>query len=310
MAKNTKLKTILVKNESSYNASTTPSGSANAVKVTSLELTPIVSDEVSREVIREYHGNQQVLLANQRVEVSVTVEMTGSGTAGTAPKYSPLLESSGLALTTVSSTSNTYAPESSGFGSCTIWCNYDGVLHKITGARGSFSINLAVSEIPTITFNMVGIKSTITDTALPTTTFSLQADPVIVNSTNTDNFSIFGYSGILQNWSFDMNNSVIYRELVGGSKSVLITDRTPSGSLTVEMPALSAHNFFTDAEGSSTGTNTWRHNGGAGNIVTCSCPQTDFSAPNYSDSDGIIMLDIPFMATPSAANNEFSLAFT
>ena len=107
-----------------------------------------------------------------------------------------------------------------------------------------------------------------------------------------------------------MNNAIVYRELVGGSKSVLITDRSPSGSLTVEMPALSAHNFFTDAEGSSTGTNTWRHNGGSGNIVTCSCPQTDFSAPNYADSDGIIMLDIPFMATPSAANNEFSLAFT
>ena len=38
--------------------------------------------------------------------------------------------------------------------------------------------------------------------------------------------------------------------------------------------------------------------------------KTDFSAPAYGDSDGIIMLDIPFMATPSAANNEFSLAFT
>ena len=309
MAKNSKLKTILVKNEASYNASTTPSGSANAVQVTSLELTPIVSDEVSRETIREYLGNQEVLLANQRVEVSITVEMAGSGTAGTAPKYSPLLESSGLNLTT-SSNSVTYAPESSDFGSCTIWCNYDGVLHKISGCRGSFSINLAVSEIPTITFNMVGIKGTITDAALPTTTFSNQAKPVIVNSLNTDNFSIFGYSGVLQNWSFDMNNNVIYRELIGGSKSVLITDRSPSGSMSVEMPALSAHNFFTDAEGSSTGTNTWRHNGGAGNIITCSCPQTDFSAPAYGDSDGIIMLDIPFMATPSAANNEFSLAFT
>ncbi len=309
MAKNSKLKTILVKNENSYNASTTPTGSANAVQVTSLELTPIVADEVSREIIREYLGNQEVLLANQRVEVSIVVEMTGSGSAGTAPKYSPLLESCGLNLATTAS-SATYTPESSSFGSCTIWCNYDGVLHKISGCRGTFSINLAVSEIPTITFNMVGLKGTITDSALPTTTFSNQAKPVIVNSTNTDNFSIFGYSGILQNWSFDMNNNVIYRELVGGSKSVLITDRTPSGSLSVEMPALSAHNFFTDAEGSSTGTNTWRHNGGTGNIVTCSCPQTDFSAPNYADSDGIIMLDIPFMATPSAANNEFSLAFT
>ena len=108
-----------------------------------------------------------------------------------------------------------------------------------------------------------------------------------------------------------MNNTFNYRELVGGTKEVMITERAPSGSLVVEAPALSGHNFFTDATGSSTGTNTWQHSGGAGNIVTVSCPQSDFSAPSYEDSDGIVMLNLPFMAVPtSAGNNEFSLALT
>ena len=149
-----------------------------------------------------------------------------------------------------------------------------------------------------------------TDTALPTTTYSNQADPVIFKNGNTSSFQLFGYAGALQSWSFDMNNEIVYRELVGGTKEALITGRTPSGTAVVEAVALSAHNFFTDATGSSTGTNTWSHSGGAGNIVTVSCPQTDLSAPTYEDSDGIVMQSLPFMATPNNGNDEFSLVFT
>ena len=79
----------------------------------------------------------------------------------------------------------------------------------------------------------------------------------------------------------------------------------------VEAVALSDKNFFTTATGTSTGSNTWVHSGGAGNIVTVSCPQTDLGQPTYEESDGITMLNLPFYATPTdAGQDEFSLAFT
>ena len=81
--------------------------------------------------------------------------------------------------------------------------------------------------------------------------------------------------------------------------------------MVVEAVALSSKNFFTLATGTTTGTNTWSHSGGAGNIVTVSCPQTDLGQPTYEDSDGITMLNLPFYATPTdAGSDEFSLAFT
>ena len=40
----------------------------------------------------------------------------------------------------------TYAPESSGFSSITIHYNVDGVLHKVTGCRGSFTLTANVGE--------------------------------------------------------------------------------------------------------------------------------------------------------------------
>ena len=304
-------RSILAKAESSYGTDPTPTGSANYVQVIDLNIEPVVSDEVSRDLIRPYMGNYEVIPANTRVNVTFDVEMAGSGSAGTAPKYGAILKACALSETVVSSTSVTYAPVTTPSDSVTLFVNYDGIRHKVTGARGTFSINCEVNNIPRISFSLTGIFNAPTDTALPTVTVSNQASPLIFKNGSTSNFSIFGFSAALQSWNLDFNNEVIYRELVGGTKEVLITDRRPSGTAVIESVALSSHNFFTDYTGTSTGTNTWLHGTTAGNKVTVSCPQTDLGQPTYSESDGITMLNLPFMATPTAsANNEFSLVYT
>jgi len=304
-------RSILAKAESSYGTNPTPTGSANYVQVIDLNIEPIVSDEVSRDLIRPYMGNYEVIPANTRVNVTFDVEMSGSGSAGTAPKYGAILKACALSETVVSSTSVTYAPVTTPSSSVTLFVNYDGVRHMVTGCRGTFSINCEVNNIPRISFSLTGIFNAPTDTALPTPTISNQASPLIFKNGSTSNFAIFGFAAALQSWSLDFNNEVIYRELVGGTKEVLITDRRPSGTAVIEAVALSAHNFFTDYTGTSTGTNTWLHGTSAGNKVTVSCPQTDLGQPTYEESDGITMLSLPFYATPTAAaNNEFSLVFT
>ena len=305
-------RSLLAKVEGSYGSDPTATGSANYVEVVDLEIEPVASDEVEQETIRPYAGNYPVLLANTRVNVSFGVFMVGSGAAGTAPKYDPILKACGLSAATVSSTSVTYTPSTLATqSSVTFYVNYDGVRHKVTGCRGTFSISCAVNEIPRINFEFQGIFNTPTDTALPTVTKSLQPDPVLFKNGNTSSFSIFGFSGALQSWELDFANELIYRELVGGTKEALITDRRPSGSMVIEAVALSSKNFFTLATGTTTGTNTWSHSGGAGNIVTVSCPQTDLGQPTYEDSNGITMLNLPFYATPTdAGSDEFSLAFT
>ena len=312
MPKLTRKRTILLKTESSYGSDASPTGSANAVLVRDLNIEPIQSDEVERTTIRAYLGNYDVLLANQRVNVTFDVEMAGSGTAGTEPHYSPALKACGLAVTTVSITSNTYAPVSSSFSSCTIYVNIDGVNHAITGARGTFSIACNVNEIPVISFNLVGKYNAPADVSLPTCTYQKQADPLIFKNDNVSNFEIFGSSMALQNWNFDMNNETVYRELIGSTatKEVLITDRKPSGTLSIEAPSLSSKNFFTIATGSATGTNKFLHGTTAGNKVEVSCPQTDITTPSYEDSDGVQLLSLPFTAIPSSGNDELSIKYT
>ena len=302
MTLRTSQRLLLAKIESSYGSDPTAAGT-DAVLVRNMEVTPLQADAVERELIRGYMGNYDILLANQRVEISFEVELAASGAAGTAPKWDAIMRSCGNSVTIAANTSVTYAPISASFESCTLEYYVDGVRHKLTGCRGSFAITGEVGQIPVINFTMTGLFNAPTDTANPSTTYANQAAPVIFKNGNTTSFTLFSYAGSLQSFSFDQSNTTVYRELVGGAKEVLITDRRPNGTIVLEAELLATHNFFTDATGTSTGTNTFQHGQSA--------PQTDLGSPTYSDSDGIQMLNLPYNATPTTAgNNEYSIVCT
>jgi len=302
---------ILVETESTYGTDPTPDG-ADAVLVRDLNITPQQSDTVSRDLIRPYLGASEILLANTRVECTFSVELAGSGTAGTAPQYGKALQACGLSETVVAATSVTYAPVSSNFDSVTIHYNIDGVRHKVTGARGNFTLNASVGEIPTIDFTFTGIYNAPDDSALPTATYANQATPLIFKNGNTDTFSLLSYSGCLQSVSMDLGNSIVYRELIGCDKEVLITDRSANGTVVVEAPTIAQKDYFAAALTDGTlGNLTFQHGTAAGNIVDFSSTRVDIGDVSYSDQDGIAMLNMPYTAIPSTAgNDEFSLIYT
>ena len=221
---------LLAEAEVTYGVDPTPTAGSNAILVRNIEVTPLEADTVSRELIRPYLGQSEQLLAQTRVLVNFEVELAGSGAAGTAPAYGPLLEACAMTETVSAGTSVTYAPNSDAApGSVTIYFNNDGVLHKATGCRGTFSLNCAVGEIPTIAFEFTGIYNAPTDVSISAPTYANQADPVVFKQGNTSAFKVFSYAGCLQSFSLEMANELVYRELVGCTKEVLITNRAPAG---------------------------------------------------------------------------------
>ena len=302
---------ILAKAESAYGTNSTPANT-DAVLVRNLELTPLAGDVVSRDLIRGYLGNSEGLIAQTYAELKFEVELAGSGTAGTAPRYGNLLQAAGMALTTVASTSNTYAPVSSSFSSSTIVYNTDGLNHALTGCRGSFSIKAEVGQVPSLSFSMVGQYNAPTDTSPVSASYTMQATPLVFRQGNTTSFSIFSYSGLLQSFDFDIANATVYRQLVGSSAGeVLITDRKPSGSVMIEAPALATKDFFGIALASATGGLSFTHGTTAGNRVVFNSPQTDITTPAYGEQDGVRMLSLPYVSVPTTAgNDEMTLAFT
>ena len=175
----------LVKSESTYGTSSSPAAT-DALLFTELDVEPLAMELLERETIQAYMGNRPSVVGQRSVPVKATVEMAGSGTAGTAPRYGPLLKACGLSETIVSSTSVTYAPVSTGFSSYTMDFYADnGSRQAITGIRGTGEFSLTTGEIPTIAFDQMGIFAAPGALSRPTETYSNQAAPVAVNADNT-----------------------------------------------------------------------------------------------------------------------------
>ena len=310
MAQLTRKRVILIEAESSYGTDPTPAAT-DVVLVTDLSITPQSSDVVNRDVVRPYLGSSQQLLANTRVECTFSVEFCGSGTAGTAPRYGSALKACGLSETVASGTSVTYEPISANFSSVTIHYNVDGVRHVVTGCRGNVALSAEVGAIPTLDFTFTGIYNAPTDTALPSVTYGNQATPLIFKNGNTSSFQLLSFAGALQSLNFDIGNTIVYRELVGGTKEVLLTDRAANGSVTIEAPTLAQKDYFTAAlSDTALGNLTVTHGTTAGNICRLSSTKVDIGDVSYGEMDGVTMLEIPYTLVPSSANDELSIVYT
>lgn len=310
----TRKKFLIAKIESSYGVDPSPVGGSDAIQVTNLEITPIESDNVQAASYQGFIGNstRATLVANKRVSVTFDVELAGSGTAGTAPAFGPLLKSCGLSETVVSSTSVTYAGVSSSFDSATLYCFYDGTRHKITGARGTVSFNLTAGQFATASFNFIGIYNAPDGTALSGNfTVANQAAAIEVNDTNMTTATFHGVtSARIESFDLAVNNELIYKE-TASSKEVLITNRAPGGTAVIEAPSVGTTDYFAKAVGVTTAGTTLVLGATGGNIVTLAAAQTDITGVSYGDTNGVISLSMPYLALPTTAgNNEFSLAFT
>jgi len=310
----TRKKFLIAKIESTYGTDPSPVGGSDAVQVTNLEVTPIESDNVQAASYQGFLGNSTrgTLVANKRVSVTFDVELAGSGTAGTAPAFGPLLKACGLSETLVTSTSATYAPVSSSFSSATIYCFYDGTRHKITGARGTVSFNLTAGQFAVASFQFIGIYNAPDGTALSGSfTVANQAAAIEVNDTNMTTATFHGVtSARVESFNLALNNDLLYKE-TASSQEVLITNRAPGGTAVIEAPAVGTTDYFAKAVATATAATSMVLGSTGGNIVTLNAAQTDITGCSYADTNGVIALSMPFLALPTTAgNNEMSLVFT
>jgi hypothetical protein len=310
----TRKKFLIAKIESTYGTDPSPVGGSDAVQVTNLEVTPIESDNVQAATYQGFLGNptRGTLVANKRVSVTFDVELAGSGTAGTAPAFGPLLKACGLSETLVTSTSATYAPVSSSFSSATIYCFYDGTRHKITGARGTVSFNLTAGQFAVASFQFIGIYNAPDGTALSGSfTVANQAAAIEVNDTNMTTATFHGVtSARIESFDLALNNELLYKE-TASSQEVLITNRAPGGTAVIEAPAVGTTDYFAKAVATATGSTSLVLGATPGNIVTLNAAQTDITGCSYADTNGVIALSMPFLALPTTAgNNETTLVFT
>lgn len=295
---------ILHKLETTYGTNSVPTA-PNAILAINPTLNLLEAEEVSRDLLLPYLGNQGVILTGKFASIEFDVEVAGAGAAGTAPKYGSLLRVCGMAETVTASTRVTYSIVESGVESATLFFNQDGVQHVMLGCRGTVSVSFTAKGIPHFRFKITGLLGSIADAALPTFSQTGWTTPVEANSGNTTS-TLHGTAAVLESLSLDLGNTVTPRFLIG-SESIIISDRKTTGTAVVEAGLVADADWFGRAIARTRGALSVVHGKTAGNIVEFAAPAVEIGRPSQGDTDGIVNYSLPLSLVPVAGRDELSI---
>ncbi|WP_316171039.1 phage tail tube protein [Bradyrhizobium sp. SZCCHNRI1058] len=301
---------LLAKIETTYGTDPTLTGALNAILAKNVSISPMDGSDVSRDLVTPYFGNQPSIPADLHVSLNFDTELAGSGTAGTAPAWGPLLRACGCAEVLVASTSVTYTPITDNIESVYFKFWVGGTLHAIKGARGSAKLTLNAQGIPMISWTFMGLWVAPDEVSAAVPTLTAFKKPRIVNNANTPAFTVNSVSLVMRNFTLDLANQVEPRMLVG-SESVLITDHREQIDFTCEAVPVSILDPYGLANAQTTVPVSLVHGTTAGNIVSLSAPTAQFKRPTgYQQNQGVAEWPLSMLALPNVGNDQFSLALT
>lgn len=275
----------------------------------------IEGDVVERNNILGTLGAQGSVRVSQHDMIEFSVELAGSGAAGVAPRYSPLLKACGFSEVVTASTNVVYAPVSSGFNSLTIGVFYkddagNTMRQLITGARGSVTLEMSAGGLPTLKFSFTGLYNNPASATALTGNFSTIPVPKGVNKANTPSVSFYGETLPTGAITINPGIEVKYRNLIN-LESVDILDRKGSLSLELDMPTTTnATAWVVRGKNNDLGALSVTHGTTAGNIVAVSVPNVQLKtvSPSY---DGVIMrMSCEGDIVPLTPNSDLTITLT
>lgn len=307
-----KTKVLMIKPEVTYGTDSVPTGAANAILATDFRLMAMEGQDVSREVEMPWMGPQGTIAAGLHSKISFKVELKGSGTAGTAPAYGPLLRACGMSEVIVATTSVTYARVSTAISSVSIYFDWGGTRYVMLGARGTVVERMTAQGIVYLEFTFTGVYTAPATQVPATPTFGTQLTlmPRVASRANTPVFTIGGTAHVLRAFSFDFGSQVEPRLLVN-EEEIIIVDSAEKAEFTIEAVALATLNPFALAGSGATVALVLTHGTAAGNIVTLNLPRLQLQRPSsIGAQQGIKEWSLAGIPLPNAGNDQFTLVLT
>lgn len=295
-----------------YGTDSVPTGGANAMLVSNVSINPLNATNVARDNIRAHFGASEQLVGDAYVELGFDVELAGSGTAGTAPAWGPLLEACAFAMTDEASYVE-YLPVTNSQGWCDIYYFDDGVVHKVIGARGNATIKLNQGDRPVISYSFFGLDGGIAADALPAQTLTAFQKPLVVTSQNSGDITLGAtyLAGAVSGGTaypsqgIEINaGQVVAHNPILGAESVDVTNRSTTASLRLELTAAQEVTLMGEVKANALRALSFQHGTTAGNIVLVHAPSVQFLNPSKEDMNGRRLIGFDATLLPTAAGND------
>lgn len=312
---------ILAKIEGTYGSDPTPTEAANAILVSNFSVTPINSQNVPRDLVRGYFGGSEHLVGTKNVQIGFDVEFASSGSmvTPTVPAWGPLLRACGFAETGTAGTRVEYNPISSGQESVYIYYFDDGVRHKISGCRGTVSIDLTAGARPVFRFAFTGLYVDVTSNANSALTLTAWKTPLTVTDSNTGDLMLGdltytagtptitgGTNYPSTGLSIDIGNAVNHVPLVGG-ETVDISQREVTGSITLDVTASQEVTFAGNVIANTNTELGIIHGTTAGSKMLIYAPAVQMINPRKADVSGRRLITYDLRLVPLSGNDEIKI---
>ena len=307
---------ILAKIETTIGTDAVPTGAANALMISNQSYALNITN-VDRAIVRAYMGASEQLAGTRNVQISFDVEMSGSGTAGTAPAWGPLLQACAFAEVVTAGQRVEYNPVSTGFKTLTIYFQDDGVTHKALGCMGNVQAMAEEGQIPKFRFTFTGVDGGTTAATNATPTLTAWKTPVVVNNDNTGRVTLGatyatgalsgGTEYCSRGLTFDAGNAVSYLSMLGPCSGVEITDRQSTGSLVLDLDAAAEVAAFNAVIANTLTSVGVVHGTAAGAKVLLFAPAAQRLNPAHQDNDSRIHIGFDLRLTPVSGNDELRI---
>ena len=310
MALKWKSKILLAKLETTYNTDAEPTAAANGILATEITLTPMEGSDVSRNLEIPTLGAQGSVPIDVHAKLTFNVELAGSGVAGTAPAWGPLMRGCAVAETITVDTSVTYNPVSDDHESLSVYFLIEGTQFVLTGARGNCTIDFTTSAIPYLKFEYWGLFNQPSEETRVNPTLTAFKKPLAVTKANTPTFTLAGVSLVMRSLMLNLGNAVEPRFLVG-SEGILITDKEESVETKVEAVPLGTLNPFTMAADQTDVAINLVHGLTAGNIATLAIAKAQMQrSQGLENAQNIVEWPLRLVPIPTVGNDQWSLTLT
>jgi hypothetical protein len=258
--------------------------------------------------------------ASGTAEIAITSDSVGEGNAATVVTSASALTigAAGLQATPTFSgnliigqrwvlwalpTGQLLEPVSDAFESLHLDMFFDGTRHRLTGGRGTFSLNAEAGQYATIDWDFVGQYHAPVDAALPTPTFETTLPPVV----ELARLRLDDYSAVVNALSFTQGNDIQPRPDVNaadGYAGVRIVDRKPEGGLDPEAALVASHDFWGRMSAADRMPFQMRVGRVAGNRIWLLAPGVQYSGLTYRDRNGLRAYDAGLKFTRQSGNDE------
>lgn len=305
---------LLAKEESVYGSDPTPTVSANAIEASKVKVSPKV-DMLERDYVRSNLSQVASIAGKRWAEITFSMELKGSGTAGTAGRIGDLFEACGFNETISAGSSVVYTPASTTMKSITLY--YYALqdsgsvrLTKITGAVGTAKINCEAGKQATVDFSFKGIYNAPADAADPgAPTFETTKPPIV----ESGSFTLNGVTTLVaQKVEIDTANDIQPRDDISsanGIKGFAIVGRKAAGTMNPEAVTVAAYGFWADWVAASARAMSMIVGSVAGNKITISAPKVVIDSVEDEERNSILVQNVPFKCTGNAGNDELQLKF-